>query len=101
MENKKSLLHDLLMIIGEECQRQADAGGVIGDQDYHIESIRRVENDGPSWNFEVVSWSEQSDEPRTTEKMSFVQLIDVLARAISFSTIEAAADAIKKYEVKD
>jgi hypothetical protein len=98
MENKKSLLHDLLRIIGSELIKQAEAGGNIGDQDFHIESIRKIENDGLAWNFEVATWSEQSENPREIEKMSFVQVIEVIARAACFSALSEAYNEVKKHE---
>lgn len=100
MKNKNTLLHSLVKVIGEECLRQAEAGGNIGDQDYHIEDIRRIENDGPAWNFEVTSWTEQSEDPVGVNKMSFVEVIEAIARAVGFSALEAAYVEVKKHEVK-
>lgn len=100
MENEKNLLPNLLRVIGEECLRQADSGGYAGSRDFHIESIRRVEDDGPAWNFEVVTWSEQSEDPENVERVSLVELLSLLGRAVTSSALESAADVIRSnYEI--
>lgn len=100
MKNKNTLLHSLVKVIGEECLRQAEAGGNIGSQDYHIEEIRRINNDGPAWNFEVTSWTEQSDDPVGVHKMSFIEVIRAIARAVGLSVLEAACAEVEKHEVE-
>lgn len=88
----------LLKVIGEECLRQADAGGYAGSRNFHIESVRRVEDDGPAWNFEIITWSEQSENPESVERVGLVELLSILGKAVAVSALVAAADVIRSGE---
>lgn len=95
MEDKDNLLYDLVKLIGEKCIQQVKDKNGVGNRDFEIESVKRLPDD-PHWVFEVTTWSDQSEEPRKVEKVDYIQLTEMIARALSFSVRYDAGSVILK-----
>lgn len=95
MQNNDDLLYDLLRVIGQECLRQADARNGVGCRDFEIESVRRLPDD-PHWAFEATTWTEQSTDPEKVHRLDYIQLVEMITRAVSHSVLHLAAEEIRK-----
>lgn len=96
MQNNDDLLYDLLRVIGQECLRQADARNGVGRRDFEIESVRRLPDD-PHWAFEATTWTEQSTDPEKVHRLDYIQLVEMITRAVSHSVLHLAAEEIRKH----
>ena len=96
---ENNLLMSLAEIIGKECQRQVETGKYLGSQKYHIESLKRIKNpdgtDSP-FLFEVVTWTEESEDPRRTVHVDYPHMVQIVSEAILWAILyDAAAEIIK------
>jgi hypothetical protein len=72
---------ELTKLIKNECDA-AIQYGIYGTQEFHIESIEKIENKGKALNFKVTTWNDISEDPRKTREMSLFEIMDLLGRII-------------------
>lgn len=91
-----NILQELTEKLKEACEEslQCDIYGTTKD---HIESIRRLPNEGHAFMFEVTYWIEESEDSRRTKKMGLIQLMNLVA---SFIAERATVIAVPSFEEK-
>lgn len=89
---------DILKTLAEKLKEACDESiehEIYGTSMDHIESIKRLPNDGPAFMFEVTFWSELGDESRSTEQMGLIQVMDLMARLIAERAARLAVPSFK------
>lgn len=87
-------LQHLATLIEHECQ-MAKKYEIFGTQDFHIEKVERLPDEGKAFNFRVTTWNDQSEDPRKVREMSLVELMDLLGRIIAHRAVTPAVDLIE------
>jgi hypothetical protein len=86
------MLEIFTKLIEQEC-RNAIEYKIFGTQDFHIESIQRIEDEDGALCFNVTTWNEQNEESRKSKKMYLFEVMDLLGRIIGHRAINDAVDA--------
>lgn len=85
------MLKELTALIEGQC-RIASQYGIFGTQDFHIESVERLEDKDNALNFLVTTWNEASENPRSKREMGLFELMDLLGRIIGHRATNDAVD---------
>ncbi len=88
------MLDQLTELIGNQC-REATQYGIFGTQDFHIESVSRLEDKNGSLNFLVTTWNGQSAESRQDKEMSLFELMDLLGRVMGHRALRESVGLFK------
>ena len=90
------LLEKFTRIIKKECDN-AIRYKLYGTDEFHIESIERVEDDEHgAMMFLVTTWNDPSVDSRQTRKYNLFELMDLLGRIISHRGVSDAVMAIEE-----
>lgn len=76
-----NILTELTKLIKAECDNAIEYE-LFGTQEFHIESIERIEDKGKALNFNVTTWNDISEDPRKTKEMSLFEIMDLLGSII-------------------
>lgn len=93
------MLDDLTKCIEEECKKAIEYN-IYGTQDFHIESIERLEDKDGAFNFAVTTWNDQSENPRQNREMSLFEVMNLLGRIIGHRAITRSVMLINGEEHK-
>lgn len=85
------MLNVLTNIIEEEC-RNAIEYGIFGTQDFHIESIERIDDKEGALFFKVTTWNNQAEESRCERFLDLFEVMDLLGRVIGHRGIRNAVE---------
>jgi len=87
-------LAELVGLIEREC-RAAVQYGIFGTSSFHIESVRRLPDVDGALNFEVVTFSRNSSNPREVEQMGLFDVMDLLGRIIGHRAVNDALEVVR------
>ena len=90
------LLRSIVKIIGQDLVKQSKSKHHIGTQEFHIEQFERLPDKDGAFQFEVTTWSEESDDPRETETISVADLMTLIPKLISFDCFSAIIAEVNK-----
>lgn len=88
-----NILAELTKLIKNECDAAIEYE-IYGTQEFHIESIERIEDKDNALNFKVTTWNDISEDPRKTKEMSLFEIMDLLGRIIGH---RATTDSVKLF----
>lgn len=83
------LLEKFTRIIQKECER-AIKYKIYGTDEFHIESIERVDDEDGALVFLVTTWNDPSFDSRETKKYNLFELMDLLGRIIAHRGVSDA-----------
>jgi hypothetical protein len=93
-----NLLEIFTDIIKEECDN-AKNYKIFGTQDFHIESIEKIEDKDGAFCFKVTTWNEVpanfDDSSRKVKEMSLFEIMDLLGRIIGHRGCNKAVDVLR------
>lgn len=96
------LLRSILKIVGQDLVKQSKSKHhQIGTQEFHIEGFKRLPDQDGAFQFEVTTWSEESEDPRETVVLSFMDLIKLLPRLFSLDCLSAVCAEVNKNPTKE
>lgn len=91
------LFRSIVKILGKELIRQSKSKSPIGSQEFHIEDFKRLPNDDSAFQFEVTTWSELSDDPRTTQVLAYPSLVALIAKVVLDSCLSKVCAEVNKF----
>lgn len=90
------LLRSIFKIVGQDLVKQSKAKRHYGTQEFHIEEFKRLPDKDGAFQFEVTTWSEESEDPRETVILSFADLIKLIPRLFSLDCLSAVCAEVNK-----